>query len=145
MALVDQRRLELGESFVLHIDRCLNCRNCETVCPSGVEYGKVLELARAQIEQNYKRPFASRIARDFVYRRLLPYPRRIAAAARFLRIYQSSGLATLARNTGILRLLGLQEREKLLPQIDADFFFGNLGKTFPAKGTKRARVAFFAG
>jgi glycolate oxidase iron-sulfur subunit len=62
MALVDQGRLELGESFVLHIDRCLNCRNCETVCPSGVEYGKILELARAQIEQKYKRrsPRASR-------------------------------------------------------------------------------------
>ena len=62
MALVDQGRLELGEAFVTHIDRCLNCRNCETVCPSGVEYGKILELARAQIEQKYKRPFVSRRA-----------------------------------------------------------------------------------
>jgi glycolate oxidase iron-sulfur subunit len=145
IALVDQGRLELGESFVLHIDRCLNCRNCETVCPSGVEYGKILELARAQIEQKYKRPFASRIARDFVYRRLLPYPGRIAAAARALKIYQRSGLAAVARATGILRLLGLQGREKLLPRIDSDFFFSELGKTFPAKGQRRARVAFFAG
>src|SRR6202161_211773 len=145
MALVDQGRLELGESFVLHIDRCLNCRNCETVCPSGVEYGKILELARAQIEQKYERPLASRLARDFVYRRLLPYPGRIAAAARALKIYQRSGLAALARGTGILRLLGLQNREKLLPRIDSDFFFSELGKTFPAKGERRARVAFFAG
>lgn len=145
IALVDQGRLELGDSFVTHIDRCLNCRNCETVCPSGVEYGKVLELARAQIEKNYKRPFASRVARDFVYRRLLPYPQRIAAAAHFLRIYQTSGLASLARTTGILRLLGLQDREKLLPKIDFEFFFTELGKTFPARGKKRARVALFAG
>src|SRR6202451_3982808 len=145
MALVDQGRLELGESFVLHIDRCLNCRNCETVCPSGVEYGKILELARAQIEQHYKRPLASRIARDFVYRRLLPYPRRIATAARLLRIYQRSGLAALARGAGILKLLGLRDRERLLPQIDSNFFFDNLGKTFPAQGPRRARVAFFAG
>ena len=77
MALVDQGRLEIGETFVTHIDRCLNCRNCETVCPSGVEYGKILELARAQIEQKYKRPFASRVLRDFVYRRLRPHPRRM--------------------------------------------------------------------
>src|SRR6202451_183819 len=145
MALVDQGRLELGEAFVLHIDRCLNCRNCETVCPSGVEYGKILELARAQIEQKYKRPLASRIARDFVYRRLLPYPGRIAAAARALKIYQRSGLAALARGTGILRLLGLQNREKLLPRIDSDFFFSELGKTFPARGARRARVALLAG
>src|SRR5271156_6771871 len=145
MALVDQGRLEIGETFVTHIDRCLNCRNCETVCPSGVEYGKILELARAQIEQKYKRPFVSRGARDFVYRKLLPYPRRIALAARLLRFYQRSGLAVIARGIGILRLLGLQNQESLLPRIDSDFFFTNLGKTFPAKGVRRARVAFFAG
>jgi glycolate oxidase iron-sulfur subunit len=145
MLLVDQGRLELGEAFVTHIDRCLNCRNCETVCPSGVEYGKILELARAQIEQKYKRPFSSRVLRDLVYRRLLPYPRRIASVARVLKIYQRCGLATVARGTGILRLLGLQEREKLLPRIDSNFFFGELGKTFPARGERRARVAFFAG
>src|ERR1700729_1574441 len=114
MALVDQGRLEIGDSFVTHIDRCLNCRNCETVCPSGVEYGKILELARAQIEQKYKRPLASRVARDFVYRRLLPYPRRITAVARALKFYQRSGLATLARGTGILRIFGLHHQEKLL-------------------------------
>ncbi|MGA8554378.1 MAG: (Fe-S)-binding protein [Candidatus Acidiferrales bacterium] len=145
MALVDQGRLELGESFVTHIDRCLNCRNCETVCPSGVEYGKILELARAQIEQKYKRPFVSRVLRDLVYRRLLPYPGRIAVAARALRFYQHSGLASLARATGILRLLGLQNREQLLPAIDSKFFFSELGKAFPARGERRARVAFFAG
>lgn len=145
MALVDQGRLEIGETFVTHIDRCLNCRNCETVCPSGVEYGKILELARAQIEQKYKRPLTSRMLRDFVYRRLLPYPRRIATAARFLRFYQRSGLASVARASGILRLFGLQDRENLLPKIDSDFFFTDVGKIFPAHGPQRARVAFFAG
>lgn len=145
MALVDQGRLELGDAFVLHIDRCLNCRNCESACPSGVEYGQLLERARSQIEQKYKRPFFSRLARDFVYRRLLPYPRRIAAAAQVLKIYQRSGLAALARGTGILRLLGLQVRERLMPKIDSDFFFSDLGKTFPAIGPRRARVALFAG
>jgi glycolate oxidase iron-sulfur subunit len=145
MQLVDEGQLDLGKGFVTHIDRCLDCRACETACPSGVEYGKLVEVARAQIEQHYKRPLASRIARDFVYRRLLPYPRRIATAARLLRIYQRSGLAALARGAGILKLLGLRDRERLLPQIDSNFFFNNLGKTFPPQGPQRARVAFFAG
>ena len=145
MQLVDEGRLELGEGFVAHIDRCLDCRACETACPSGVEYGKLVELARAQIAQNYRRPWASRLARDFVYRRLLPYPRRIAAATSLLRIYQRSGLATVARGAGILKLLQLDQRERLLPQIDRQFFFSELGRTFPAKGPRRARVAFFAG
>jgi glycolate oxidase iron-sulfur subunit len=145
IVLVDQGRLPLGESFVKHIDRCLDCRACETACPSGVEYGKLVEAARAQIEQNYKRPFFSRLARDFVFRRLLPHPRRIATLARALYIYQRSGLQSLARATGILRLLGLEERERLLPPIDSKFFFSQLGRTFPATGHRRARVALFAG
>jgi glycolate oxidase iron-sulfur subunit len=143
--LVDQGRLELGEAFVRHIDRCLDCRACETACPSGVEYGKLVEAARAQIEQQYRRPVASRLARDFVYRRLLPYPRRIATVASILRLYQRSGLAALAHRTGVLRWLGLESRERLLPAIDSEFFFHEMGKTFPAKGPRRARVALFAG
>jgi glycolate oxidase iron-sulfur subunit len=145
IVLVDQGRLPLGDSFVKHIDQCLDCRACETACPSGVEYGKLVEAARAQIEQNYRRPFFSRLARDFVFRGLLPYPRRIAILARLLYVYQRSGLQSLARATGILRLLGLADREKLLPPIDREFFFSKLGHTYPAVGQRRARVALFAG
>jgi glycolate oxidase iron-sulfur subunit len=145
MVLVDQGRLPLGDSFVQHIDRCLDCRACETACPSGVEYGKLVEAARAQIEQNYRRPFFSRLMRDLVFRGLLPYPDRIAMAARILRIYQCSGLQSLARASGVLRLFGLADRERLLPPIDGKFFFSQLGKTFPAVGPRRARVALFAG
>src|SRR3984957_1538807 len=141
IVLVDQGRLPLGDSFVKHIDQCLDCRACETACPSGVEYGKLVEAARAQIEQNYRRPFFSRQARNFVFRGLLPYPRRIAFLARLLYAYQRSGLQSLARATGILRLIGLADREKLLPPIDSKFFFSNLGRTYPAAGPQRARVA----
>src|SRR6202790_3014036 len=145
MVLVDQGRLPLGDSFARHIDQCLDCRACETACPSGVEYGKLVEAARTQIEQNYRRPFFSRITRDFVFRLLLPYPHRIALVARLLRIYQRSGLQSLARATGILRILGLADRERLLPPIDRTFFFSQLGRTYPAVGPRRARVALFAG
>ncbi len=145
MLLIDQGRLELGEQFVTHIDRCLDCRACETACPSGVEYGKLVELARAQIEQRYKRPWVSRTIRELVYRRLLPFPKRIAGVARLLRFYQSTGLETLARGSGLLRLMGLENQARLLPRMDREFFFSRLGKTFPARGQRRARVAFFAG
>jgi glycolate oxidase iron-sulfur subunit len=145
MALVDQGRLELGEAFVTHMDRCLDCRACETACPSGVEYGKLVEAARAQIEQKYKRPRATRLARRWVYQGLLPHPRRIAAVARVLRFYQRSGLQAIARRTGLLGLLGLAGKDALLPPIDGEFFFSRLGKTYPAQGPRRARVAFFAG
>jgi len=145
IVLVDQGRLPLGESFVKHIDQCLDCRACETACPSGVQYGKLVEAARSQIEQNYRRPFFSRLARDFVFRRLLPYPKRIAMVARLLYVYQRSGLQAVARASGILPLFGLADRERLLPPIDREFFFSNLGRTYPAVGQRRARVALFAG
>jgi len=145
MMLVNEGQLELGRSYVTHIDRCLDCRACETACPSGVEYGKLVEVARAQIEQNHRRPMLSRLARSFVFRHLLPHPGRIAAAARAVQFYQRSGLQTLARRTGVLRLLGLEQRERLLPRMDDEFFFSRLGQTFPARGQRRARVAFFAG
>ena len=145
MLLVDQGKLELGDSFATHIDRCLDCRACETACPSGVEYGKLVEAARAQIEQNYRRPVLSQLVRNLVFRHLLPHPSRIAAAARVVRFYQHSGLQALARRSGVLRLLGLQQRERLLPTIDQELFFSRLGQTFPAQGKQRARVALFAG
>ena len=145
MIHVEQGDVPVTDSFVDHIDKCLDCRACETACPSGVEYGKLVEYARARIERDYRRPLLSRVARDVVYRRLLPYPKRVATVARVLRFYQRSGLQSLARSTGILKLLGLDKRERLLPRVDTHFFYDRLGKTFPAAGERRARVAFFAG
>jgi glycolate oxidase iron-sulfur subunit len=145
MMLVNQGELPVSEGFVDHIDKCLDCRSCESACPSAVSYGKLVEHARARIERDFKRPLFSRVARDFVYRRLLPYPERIAKLAKLVRIYQRSGLQAAARTSGFLRLLGLANRDLLLPPIDQHFFFDQLGRTFPARGTRRARVAFFAG
>ena len=145
MILVNEGQLPLSNGFVEHIDKCLDCRSCETACPSGVEYGKLVEYARARIENEYSRPWLSRLTRNFVFERLLPFPERIALAAKLLRLYQRSGLQAIARKSGVLKVLGLAQREKLLPRIDDQFFFGKLGKTFPAQGQKRARVAFFAG
>jgi glycolate oxidase iron-sulfur subunit len=145
MIHVEHGDVPVTDSFVDHIDKCLDCRACETACPSGVEYGKLVGYARARIERDYQRPLSSRIARNAVYRQLLPYPKRIATLARLLRVYQRSGLQSLARSTGILKLLGVDKRERLLPQVDSNFFYDRFGKTFAATGERRARVAFFAG
>ncbi|MBI4465854.1 MAG: (Fe-S)-binding protein [Acidobacteria bacterium] len=146
MILVDEGRLKLGESFVRHIDLCLDCRACETACPSGVEYGKLVEAARAQIELNYRRPLVSRLLRSLGLRHLLPYPGRLATLGALLRFYQRSGFERLVRASGVLRLFGkLGEAERLLPAVDDRFFFSELGQVFPAEGKRRARVAFFAG
>lgn len=146
MILVDEGRLRLADSFVRHIDLCLDCRACETACPSGVEYGKLVETARAQIHQNYRRPLASHLLRWLGFRQLLPYPGRLALLGGLLRFYQRSGLQGMVRRSGLLRLFGkLGRAEALLPPVDDSFFFSELGRIYPAEGERRARVALFAG
>ena len=84
MVLVNEGELPLSAGFVEHIDKCLDCRACETACPSGVEYGKLVEHARARLEKEYRRPFVTRWARKLFIEQLLPFPARIAFMAKFL-------------------------------------------------------------
>src|ERR1700749_2602854 len=59
-------------SYTEHIDLCLACRGCETACPSGVQYGRLVEAARAEIENRIKRPWRELFIRWLVFRKLLP-------------------------------------------------------------------------
>ena len=120
---VDEGRLALSDSFVTHIDRCLGCLNCQTACPSGVAYGSLLEQARAQIAENYERPPLATWLRKHFYVDILPSFARLAGHARFVRFYQQSGLRLLARASGVLKLLGMEELDALSPRIEAKFSF----------------------
>ena len=142
---VNEGKMEMGDTFVTHIDRCLGCVACEVACPSGVKYGRIVERARAQIEQGYKRPWLQRVLRDFFYKKVIPNFVMLRRVAGLMRLYQRSGLQTLIRKSGILKLLGVADLDKLSPQIDEEFFFDEIGKIFPAAGEKRGQVAFVAG
>lgn len=142
---VNNGQLEMGESFTRHIDRCLGCLACEIACPSGVKYGRIVERARSQIEQKYHRPFLQRTVRNLFYRRIISNFGTLSFVARMMRLYQRSGLQSLARVTGVTKLLGVADIEKLSPRIDSEFFFGEIGKMYPAVGERRGKVAFLAG
>jgi glycolate oxidase iron-sulfur subunit len=129
-----------------HLSLCLACRGCESACPSGVEYGKLIELARADIERRTRRPFGERFLRSLVFDHLLPNRRNLRLAGWLLRFYQVSGLRALTRASGVLRLAGkLGPAESLAPEIESPMFFANYGKVFPAQGETRSRVALLAG
>ena len=146
MVQVDEGRLPLGESFVRHIDLCLDCRACETACPSGVEYGKLVEAARTQIELHYRRPLRERILRSLAFRHLLPKPRSLKLAGFLLRCYQSSGLSEMVRRGGFFKAFPrLGELDQLAPPMESPTFFPQIGKVFPARGPRRFRVAFHSG
>ena len=145
MMLVEEEKLAVGDMFVTHMDRCLDCRACETVCPSGVEYGKLIEYARGQIEREYRRPFFSRVARDLFYRRLLPFPSRNCDDGKADADLSAIGIATARTRVRSVAALGVGRARTADACDERRFFFSRLGKTFQATGPRRARVAFFAG
>ncbi len=136
----------IGPSYIEHIDLCLACRGCESACPSGVQYGKLVEAARAEIEAATVRSRPARWMRGFVFGHLLQSPAIMTALGALLYLYQGSGLQKLVRGLGFLKLLGkLGDVEQLAPRAEPPFFFSKIGQTFPAEGKQRYRVAFMAG
>lgn len=136
----------MTEAYIRHLDLCLACRGCETACPSGVPYGRLIEAARAQIEAQRHLSLWARLGRRLVFNNLLPSRTALQIAGGALYIYQASGLQNLLRATGLLHLFGkLANIEALSPSAEPPFFYSKIGKTFPAIGERRYRVAFLAG
>ena len=133
-------------SYIEHLGLCLACRGCETACPSGVPYGRLIEAARADIEARRRRSFWRRAAQKLVFERLLSSRTALQLAGGALYLYQASGLQRIVRATGVLKPFGaLAEIEALSPRAEVPFFYRNLGKIFPSIGERHYRVAFLAG
>ena len=100
-----EERLEVTAENTAEIDGCLVCRACETVCPSGVQFGEMMELTRNLIEETPARSPAARTAKRWFFRHVLPKPARLRLAVALLAFYQRSGLRTAARTFGLNHLL----------------------------------------
>jgi glycolate oxidase iron-sulfur subunit len=142
MAQVSTRAAAISDSYIEHIDLCLACRGCETACPSGVQYGRLVEAARAEIESSIKRPWRVRMLRDIVFRRLLPSRTALRLAGIGLYLYRRLGLKKLAR----VFLRGrLSQLDSLAPAAEPPFFYRYYGRTLAAEGQQRYRVALLGG
>jgi glycolate oxidase iron-sulfur subunit len=133
----------ITEAYQEHIDLCLACRGCETACPSGVKYGRLIEAARADIEQRTTRPRLVRLARKFVFDYLLPSRTLLRLAGSGLWLYQRTGLQRLIRASGVLGKLGAVE--SLAPSVEVPFFYRHMGRVFPAQGAQKHRVVLLSG
>ncbi|MDR7523551.1 MAG: (Fe-S)-binding protein [Armatimonadota bacterium] len=132
-------RLDLTSSVAGHLYLCLACRACETACPSGVQYGRIIEAAREVLGPPGSG--AGRALTRLALRHLMPHPRRLRLAAGLIRLFQRSGLAALT--TRVLPE-GLRRRAALLPKPSPRFYAAPSG-VLPAVGERRARVAFLTG
>lgn len=125
-----------------HLDLCLDCRGCETACPSGVVYHELIEETRARLYESPK-TLQGKFMR-WVFFNVFIYPTRLKLALFPARILQKLGLYTLLRKIGLFKFLPSQLRkmEQMLPTS---------GKLWPkplperVAGKGKARVAFFAG
>lgn len=137
---------EITESYVQHLELCLACRGCETACPSGVPYGRMIEAARAQIENQRKRSWWKQSLRKLAFDKVLPSRTALQVLGTGLYVYQASGLQRVMRATGVLKLMGnLSNIEALSPAAEIPFFYSKIGKTFAPVGKRRYRVGFLAG
>lgn len=129
MQAVAEGRLEISEDFIEHMYCCVGCRACETACPSGVQFGKLIEAAREQIQLSAPteqlatdkqrtvttasltetQPTINTIAMDLLRRFFfdLMLPSRLVTSLVFagLKLYQRSGLQAIAHRTGVLDLI----------------------------------------
>lgn len=134
----------ITDSYVEHLELCLACRGCESACPSGVQYGRLIEAARAEIQAKIPPSGISRIVRTFVFEHLLPSPLLLRLSAAGMWAYQSLGLRKLAGALGFLSG-DLGKLDQLSPEAQLPTFFSRYGKTYPAEGERRFRVAFLGG
>jgi glycolate oxidase iron-sulfur subunit len=136
MRAMQDGRLPLGDTAVRHIDLCLGCRACEAACPSGVEYGDLLEHTRDHIEKQFRRPALQKLLRRVAIEMVFPFPARMRLAllpARIIRaIRAEKWLPQFARET--LALLPDGARAVKLPMISS-----------AAAGPRKGRVGFISG
>jgi glycolate oxidase iron-sulfur subunit len=137
-----QGRIDLEGAFQEHIGLCLACRSCETACPSGVQYGALVEMARVSLEESRQPGLAERFIRWVGLKQLMPHLGRLKVIARLGRVYQRTFLPRFVR-----RMTFLPERlrlmEGMLPEIQTDY--ASYRQPALALGERQGAVAFFHG
>ncbi len=141
MDLAERGEIELQGAFTEHIDACLGCMACVTSCPSGVQYDRLLEATRPQIERAVPRSRGERLFRDGIFA-LFPHRRRLRAAAVFGVLYQKLRLSRVAERVLPPRLRAAQS---LLPPVRLREAFAGLPRRVRPSGPTRRRVALLSG
>jgi glycolate oxidase iron-sulfur subunit len=133
----------LTDSMVGHFDACLGCMACVTACPSGVQYNRIIEQTRAQIERHHTRPRSERLLRGLIFS-LFPHPRRLRLLRGPLRVMQWLRFDRFLTRTGLLDRvsLSLAAMQSLAPPLGrAD----RVPEFTPAVGERRAVVGMLTG
>jgi glycolate oxidase iron-sulfur subunit len=137
-------RIELNDQVKRHLDLCLDCRACESACPSGVQYGKLIEPFRLHLAKTgQSEPALSWFKRLLLFG-MTPYAGRMRWALKPAKLLQWSGLDWLLGKVGFFKILprSLRELHDMVPPLHKHY---KLPEVLPAEGTRRARIALFTG
>ncbi|AGA25827.1 (Fe-S)-binding protein [Singulisphaera acidiphila] len=145
MRAVADGRLDFSPEVREHLDLCLDCRACESACPSGVQYGKIIEPFKVALQRTAPASERTSLLRRLILHHLFPYSGRVKLALLPARLLQRVGLINWAEKVGLTKLLPptLRRMQAMLPELAASH--GGLPEVLPAIGPKRARVALFLG
>jgi glycolate oxidase iron-sulfur subunit len=134
---------EPSDEMRVHLDRCLGCMACVTACPSGVQYDKLIEQARPQVERNIPRPRRERLHRRLIFA-LFTHPGRLRALAPLLWAQQRLGI-NRALEPRLGRVPELQAMLRLAPPVTPRAATARLPEVTPARGARRGRIALMQG
>lgn len=136
---------EMTAQMVTHFDRCLGCMACVTACPSGVQYDKLIEATRPQVERNFSRGLKEKAFKRFVFA-TFTHPARLRALVPLLNLYGRTGLQTAVRKSPMLKRMGrLGAMERLTPKVSLTAALRRLPELTPASGRKKGRVGLLQG
>jgi len=135
-AVEEERLPKDSPGFKEHLYNCLDCRACETICPSGVKVGQLVLSARAEIDHEEPQPWLERFLKRIVLQWVMVRPERVEWAMKPLRLYQRLGLQKLVRASGVLRRLPgrfsvLGVMEDLLPRAAQPTATKRVGRSYP--------------
>jgi glycolate oxidase iron-sulfur subunit len=132
---------EVSDEMVTHFDRCLGCMACVTACPSGVQYDKLIEQTRPQLERHADRPLRERAIRRAIFE-LFTHPGRLRAIAPLMALQRRLGVDALAERLPGERIRSLL---RLTPDVEASAAVRQLPRVTPARGPSRGRIALMQG
>src|SRR4051812_40459417 len=139
-------KIEASESAKLHLDLCLDCRACETACPSGVVYHELIEETRARLLKQARHGFIDRFMR-WMFFHVFVYPTRLKLMLLPARLMQKIGLYGLLRKVGLFKLLPakLRKMEQMLPSTGPIWAKKLPPRVESSKRDEKRTIAFFPG
>ena len=146
MKAVNEGRIEIDSGVLRHWDLCIQCRACESVCPSGVPYGTLIETVMENVQTKRKMSFLSKIMFDVTLKHIIPSQRLLKLSTTLLSVYIKSGLQKVVRFTNLLVVFPpfVKNLDNKAPSFNGKSFISD-GRVYPSKIDRKERLSLLSG